>query len=148
MTIDDDTGVHWRPALRGAFVLFTDPRTPPTPPTEVVPPDPSFPFRVLDPRSPVAASRVTPFWADVWRRGDFHWLVQSGQYTVTPDHRPLIGHTEVQGLFVNTGYSGHGIMGSPAGSRHLLDVITGRIGPRENAFRLRRPFPQRKHDVL
>ena len=29
MTIDDDTGAHWRPGLRGAFLLYTDPNEPP-----------------------------------------------------------------------------------------------------------------------
>jgi glycine/D-amino acid oxidase-like deaminating enzyme len=41
MTIDDDTGAHWRPELEGAYVLFTDPRTPPSPATEDDPTDPS-----------------------------------------------------------------------------------------------------------
>ncbi len=31
MTIDDDTGAHWRPALAGAYLLHTDPSTPPGP---------------------------------------------------------------------------------------------------------------------
>jgi len=40
------------------------------------------------------------------------WYLKGGQYTYTPDHRPYIGETEVRGLFMNSGYSGHGIMGS------------------------------------
>jgi sarcosine oxidase, subunit beta len=67
---------------------------------------------------------------------------------VTPDHRPLLGATPVDGLFVNCGYSGHGIMGSPAGSRHLIDVLTGRIEPEANPFRLDRAFEERDRDVL
>ncbi len=42
---------------------------------------------------------------------------------MTPDQRPLIGETAVGGLWVNTGYSGHGVMAGPGGS----DVITGLI---------------------
>jgi glycine/D-amino acid oxidase-like deaminating enzyme len=54
----------------------------------------------------------------------------------------------VTGLFVNTGYSGHGIMGAPAGSRHLVDVITNRIARDANPFRPDRAFATRAHDLL
>jgi len=140
MTIDEDTLVHWRPALRGASLLFTDPTTPATPPSEELRPDPSFAYALLDPRSPTSAARVAPFWGDVWERGTAHWWIEAGQYTMTPDHRPLIGETEVGGLWVNTGYSGHGIMGSPAGSRVLVDLMTGRLAPEENRFSPERAF--------
>lgn len=148
MTIDDDTGTHWRPALRGASILFTDPTTPPSPPTDRVPIDGSFAFEVLDPRSPTSAGRIVPFWNEVWERGSVLWLLQSGQYTNTPDHRPLLGPLPVEGLYVNTGYSGHGIMGSAAGSRHLVDVMLGRIAPERNAFRIDREFATRTFDRL
>ena len=140
MTIDEDTLVHWRPALRGAWLLFTDPTTPPGPPTDVVHPDPAFAYSLLDPASPTAAARVAPFWRDVWNRGTAHWWVEAGQYTMTPDHRPLIGETAVPGLWVNTGYSGHGIMGAPAGSRILADLITGKLQPGQNRFSPDRAF--------
>jgi glycine/D-amino acid oxidase-like deaminating enzyme len=67
---------------------------------------------------------------------------------MTPDHRPLIGPSTVSGLYVNTGYSGHGIMGSAAGSRILIDVLTGRIKRQDNPFRLERTFETRSLDVL
>ncbi len=146
MTIDDDTGAHWRPALAGAFLLHTDPSTPPGPPLEDVPPDAAFAFRLLDPSSPVALAKVAPFWADAWRDGSVSWMVQSGQYDMTPDHRPLLGETSVAGLWTNCGYSGHGIMAGPAGSRHLIDLVTGRTD--ENPFRLDRVFAPRPTDVL
>ena len=140
MTIDEDTLVHWRPALRGAWLLFTDPSTPPSPPAEVVHGDPAFAYSLLDPRSPTSAARVVPFWRSVWERGTAHWWVEAGQYTMTPDHRPLIGETEVRGLWVNTGYSGHGIMASPAGSRILADLISGKLARGDNPFRPDRHF--------
>jgi sarcosine oxidase subunit beta len=146
MTIDDDIGTHWRPALRGAYLLFTDPETPPGEPLEDVPTDHHFAFRLLDPSSPTAAARITPFWEHVWARGSAHWLIHAGQYTMTPDHRPLIGESAVEGLWVNTGYSGHGIMGSPAGSRILVDCMTG--AQEDNPFRLDRAFEHRERDVL
>lgn len=148
MTIDDDTGAHWRPALGGAYLLFTDPRTPTSPPTENVPPDHRHAFGVLDPDSPTSVARVAPFWRDVWERGDVLWLIHPGQYTMTPDHRPLLGHTGVEGLFVNTGYSGHGIMGSAAGSRIMIDAMVGKLDRAENPFEPSRSFLPRDLDVL
>jgi sarcosine oxidase subunit beta len=148
MVIDDDTGAHWRPALNGAFCLFTDPTTSPSAPSENVAPDHRLAMALLDPASPVAMARVVPFWREVWERNAANWFLQSGQYTMTPDHRPLLGETDVKGLFVNTGYSGHGIMGAPAGSRHVVDVITNRITRDANSFRPDRPFATRAHDLL
>ncbi len=142
MTIDDDSGSHWRPVYSGAALLFTDPSTPPSPPAEDVPLDHGFAFQLLDPASPVALARFSPFWRQVWQRGAGDWFLQAGQYTMTPDRRPLIGPTDVPGLFVNTGYSGHGVMNSPAGSRRLVDLITGKGSPEvgANPFRLDRSF--------
>jgi len=148
MTIDEDTGAHWRPALHGAYLLFTDPATPSSPPSEQVVADPNFAFRLLDPASPVSVARVAPFWRQVWERGTANWMLQAGQYTMTPDHRPLIGPTSVDGLYVNTGYSGHGIMGSPAGSRRLIDVLSGAVPADQNPFRMDRTFLAGGLDIL
>ena len=148
MTIDEETGAHWRPASgRGAWLLHTDPATEPSDPTMDVPTDHRFAFRLLDPASPVSVARVVPFWRDVWERGSRHWMLQAGQYTVTPDHRPLIGETQVRGLFVNTGYSGHGIMLSPAGSRLLVEVITS-DGEAANPLRPDRAIEERPQPTL
>ena len=148
MTIDEDTGAHWRPAFGGAWALFTDPSTPPEPPTEAVPTDPSFGFLLLDPASPVALSRVVPFWRRVWEDGSATWLLQAGQYTVTPDHKPIIGPTEVAGLHLNTGYSGHGIMLGPAGGRIAADLLTGRLAPEDNPFSPGRDLRGREQPLL
>ena len=147
MTIDDDTGAHWRPFLEGAAALLTDPATPPSEPTWEVPSQPDHARAVLDPDSPRSVARVTPLWRTVWQRGD-RWEAHTGQYVVTPDHRPLLGPAGPEGLFINNGYSGHGIMGSPAGSRHLVDVITGRIREGDNAFAVDRRFGERERDLL
>lgn len=143
MTIDEENGAHWRPALHGAYVLFTDPTTPPTPPTENVPTESAFAFSLLDPASTVAVARVAPFWEAVWAENRVNWMMQAGQYTMTPDHRPLIGPSGVEGLWINTGYSGHGVMGSPAGSRVLVDLLTGARPLADNPFRLDRAFEHR-----
>jgi sarcosine oxidase, subunit beta len=148
MTIDDDTGAHWRPGLRGAYLLYTDPDEPPGPPAEDLPTDHGFALGLLDPESPVSVARVAPFWCRVWERGSANWILQAGQYTMTPDHRPLLGPTPVEDLYVNTGYSGHGIMGSSAGSRIAVDTLTGKLRQDQNPFRLDREFQSRELDRL
>jgi sarcosine oxidase subunit beta len=148
MTIDDDTGAHWRPGLRGAYLLYTDPEEPPGPPAEDLPTDHGFALGLLDPESPVSVARVAPFWCRVWERGSANWILQAGQYTMTPDHRPLLGPTPVEDLYVNTGYSGHGIMGSSAGSRIAVDTLTGKLRQDQNPFRLDREFQSRELDRL
>jgi sarcosine oxidase subunit beta len=148
MTIDDDTGAHWRPGLRGAFLLYTDPDEPPGPPAEDLPTDHGFALELLDPKSPISVARVAPFWRGVWERGSANWILQAGQYTMTPDHRPLLGPTPVEGLYVNTGYSGHGVMGSAAGSRIVVDTLTGRLSPDQTPFHPTRGFQHRELDRL
>ena len=87
-----------------------------------------------------------PFWGEAWRRGELSWMVHSGQYVMSPDHRPLIGRAPIDGLWVNTGYSGHGIMCSPAGGRILADLITGRL--EDSPFALDRTFVKRSLDQI
>ena len=157
MTIDEETAAHWRPALGGAFLLFTDPSAESGEAAWNVRIDADFAFRLLDPNSPTAVAAVTPFWRRVWDRGP-SWFLQAGQYEYTPDRRPFIGTTAIRGLAVNGGYSGHGIMGSTGGSRLLVDLLTGRPSgpewgihpatPETNPFRMDRPMPEREFDIL
>ena len=77
----------------------------------------------------------------MWEDGRAHWAVQCGLYTVTPDHRPLIDETPVPGLYVNTGYSGHGVMCSIAGGRLLVERLHGERNP----FALDRTFQPPRH---
>jgi len=148
MTIDEDTGAHWRPAGRGAFLLHTQQDSPAGPPLEDVPTSANLYFNLLRPESPVAISRIAPFWRAVWERNTDPWFLVAGQYTYTPDHRPYLGPTPIAGLYLNCGYSGHGIMGSAGGSRLVVDSITGKIKPVENLFRLERAIEARALDVL
>ena len=146
MTIDDDTGVHWRPALAGAYLLDAAPLGSGREPVEDVPPDSDMVFGVLDPTRPESAARITPFWGEAWRRGELRWMVHSGQYMMTPDHRPLIGQTPVEELWVNTGYSGHGVMCSPAAGRILADLLTSRLD--DSPFSPDRCFVKRTMDQI
>ena len=138
LTYDDDTGAHWRPALRGAYVLISHPEQVGVDPVDDPAPDPTFAWQALDPASPASVARTSPFWRDVWEDGRAAFTVQCGLYTVTPDHRPLLDETPVHGLYVNTGYSGHGVMCSIGGARHLLELVTG--ARRDNPFSLDRTF--------
>jgi sarcosine oxidase subunit beta len=150
MTIDEETAAHWRPAMRGCLALFTEAGSAPSEPADPVPIDQEWAFNLLDPASPLALSRIAPFWADAWRDGapTFHWSLQAGQYEYTPDRRPLIGPTQVDALWVNGGYSGHGIMAGTAGSRMLVDLLAGRRQAADNPFRVDRPMEPRPLDIL
>ena len=135
MVIDQDTGAHWRPEKPGAALAWAQPQEPPGEPVDDVRPNPMFVHEVLE-----GVSRLCPFWIDVaesLKRDQVY--VSAGQYTVTPDDKPIIGpHPDVEGLFFNTGYSGHGIMGAPGGGRLLADLVTRRIDDTANPFSFRR----------
>jgi sarcosine oxidase subunit beta len=96
--------------------------------------DPSWPDLIL--RSDRGISRLSPFWAEIARElTPDRYLFTAGLYTVTPDQKPLIGPAnQTRGLYLNTGYSGHGIMGSPSGSRQLADVLAGKVPAGDNPF--------------
>ncbi len=148
MVIEEETAAHWRPAMAGCLALWTEAATPSSEATDAVPTDPAWAFGLLDPRSDHALSRVTPLWADAWQRGTLHWFQQAGQYEMTPDRRPYLGHAGPEGLWLNGGYSGHGIMTSAGGSRLVIDLLVGRADAAANPFRPDRPMTDREHDIL
>jgi glycine/D-amino acid oxidase-like deaminating enzyme len=48
----------------------------------------------------------------------------AGHYAVTPDENPILGpHPDLPGLFVATGFSGHGVMLAPASGKVLSEMI-------------------------
>jgi glycine/D-amino acid oxidase-like deaminating enzyme len=47
----------------------------------------------------------------------------AGLYEMTPDHNPLIGRHELEGLWVAAGFSGHGLMMSPAIGQAMSELI-------------------------
>ena len=148
MTIEEETAAHWRPAMRGCLALFTDSAAPSGAPADPVPIDHDWAFGLLDPASGHALARVAPFWEEVWRDASVAWYLQAGQYEVTPDRRPYLGPGGPEGLHVNGGYSGHGIMASAAGSRMVVDLLVGRADASVNPFRVDRPMDRREHDIL
>ncbi len=135
MVIDQDTGAHWRPEKPGAALAWAQTHEPPGEPLDDVPANPHFVHEVLE-----GVYRLCPFWLDVAEslKRD-HVYVQAGQYTVTPDDKPIVGpHPDIEGLYFNTGYSGHGIMGAPGGGRLLADLVTSKASDDDNPFRFRR----------
>ena len=132
MTVSLDTGAHWRPEGPGAWIGWSGALDEqPEEPREQVTAEWTFPALALE-----AIARFTPFWDEVAATlTQANVTVEAGQYDMTPDAKPLIGATEVEGLFLNAGYSGHGVMGSPAGARLCVDVMLGRVPHAENAFR-------------
>ena len=138
LVYDEDTGAHWRPAFRGAYALLSERDNVAVDAVDDPPVDPGFPYKLLDPASPTSLARTTAFWREVWEDGRAAWASQCGLYTVTPDFRPLLDETPVAGLYVNTGYSGHGVMCSVGGGRHLLEIVTG--ARTEKPFALDRVF--------
>lgn len=148
MTIHEETAAHWRPGLAGCYGLFTDPRTPPGEPLDNVPTSVDFAFALLDPKSPTSLARLSPIWDSAWQDGRLYWVLQAGQYTYTADHRPLLGPSDLPGLVLNVGYSGHGIMASAGGSRLAVDAMLGRLAADQNPFRPQREMLERPLDIL
>lgn len=62
------------------------------------------------------------------RLGDVKVLRQwAGPYDMTPDGHPLVGeHPHCPGLWLCSGFVGHGFMMAPAVARHMADALTGR----------------------
>ncbi len=135
MVIDQDTGAHWRPEKPGAALAWAQPQEPPGEPMDDVRPNPMFVHEVME-----GVSRLCPFWIDVaesLKRDQVY--VSAGQYTVTPDDKPIIGpHPEIAGLYFSTGFSGHGIMAAPGAARLLADLVTGKLSDQTNPFSFRR----------
>jgi len=135
MVIDQDSGAHWRPESPGAALAWAQAHEPPGEPVDQVIPNPMFPFEVLE-----GVSRLCPFWVEVAEslKRDQVFLT-AGQYTITPDDKPIIGpHPEIEGLFFNLGYSGHGVMAAPGGGRLLADLVLNPAADGENPFSFRR----------
>ncbi len=48
---------------------------------------------------------------------------RAGLYENTPDHHAILGGCSVQGLYFANGFSGHGVMHSPASGRALSEIV-------------------------
>jgi sarcosine oxidase subunit beta len=113
MVIDMSTGFHFRREGKGILLAWNDPEETPGFKTDF---DESFVEKILT----RAASRV-PCLADAAVNPRRAW---AGLYEMTPDHHAIIGPApNVKGLFFVNGFSGHGVMHSPASGRITSDLI-------------------------
>lgn len=113
MLIDMSNGFHFRPEGRGLLLAWNDPEETPGFRTAF---DPGFIEKILT----RAVERVPAFEAlEVNpKRG---W---AGLYEVSPDHHAILGAApEVEGLYYANGFSGHGVMHSPATGKIVADLI-------------------------
>jgi sarcosine oxidase subunit beta len=113
MVIDMSTGFHFRREGQGILLAWNDPEETPGFKTEF---DTSFVEKILT----HAASRV-PVLAEAEVNPRRAW---AGLYEMTPDHHAIIGPSpNVEGLYFVNGFSGHGVMHSPASGRITADLI-------------------------
>ena len=113
MVVDMKTGFHYRPEGRGLLLAWNDPEETPGFKLDF---DRAFIEKVLtrgvDRLPCLEEAEVNP------RRA---W---AGLYEMTPDHHPVLGPApELPGFFLANGFSGHGVMHSPATGRILADLI-------------------------
>ena len=113
MVVDMNTGFHYRPEGRGLLLAWNDPEETPGFKLDF---DRGFIEKVLTrgvQRLPcLEEAEVNP------RRA---W---AGLYEMTPDHHAVLGPVkEVPGFFLANGFSGHGVMHSPATGRIMADLI-------------------------
>ncbi|MGH9875677.1 MAG: NAD(P)/FAD-dependent oxidoreductase [Pyrinomonadaceae bacterium] len=113
MVIDMSTGFHFRREGKGILLAWNDPEETPGFKTEF---DPGFVEKILM----RAADRV-PRLAEAEVNPRRAW---AGLYEMTPDHHAIIGPApDVAGLYFVNGFSGHGVMHSPASGRITADLI-------------------------
>ncbi len=113
MVIDMSTGFHFRREGKGILLAWNDPDETPGFKTEF---DPTFVEKILT----RAADRV-PGLIEAEVNPRRAW---AGLYEMTPDHHAIIGAApDVEGLYFVNGFSGHGVMHSPASGRICADLI-------------------------
>jgi sarcosine oxidase, subunit beta len=125
MVIDIGTGFHFRPARdftaprrpaagSGSEILFAypDPDEKSSFATDF---DPAFIDKVYE-----RAKTRSPF---LYETRPVLEKCRAGLYENTPDHHAIIGGCETEGLYFANGFSGHGVMHSPATGRALAEII-------------------------
>ncbi|WP_132058065.1 NAD(P)/FAD-dependent oxidoreductase [Halorussus amylolyticus] len=116
LTIDLDTGTHFRPEREGAALVgghFDGPDPDADPDAFSEKQDLDWAVEAIERAADCAGyfgpdSRIKRGWA--------------GLYAVTPDHHPILEET-VPGLVNNIGFSGHGFQHAPATGRIVTELI-------------------------
>jgi sarcosine oxidase, subunit beta len=116
MMIDMSTGFHFRREGEAILMAWPDEE-------ETYGFNTTFTHDFLEKILTRAVDRVPQF-ADLPVNPKQCW---AGMYEVSPDHHAIIGPAPgVKGLFFANGFSGHGVMHSPASGRITADLILGR----------------------
>ncbi len=113
MVIDLATGFHYRPEGLGLLMAWAHPDEKPGFNTNF---DPAFIEKIL-----IRGVKRLPCLEEAEVNPRRAW---AGLYAMTPDHHSVLGPVqELPGFFVANGFSGHGVMHSPATGRILADLI-------------------------
>jgi len=113
MTVDMATGFHFRPEGLGLLMAWNDPDETPGFKTDF---DPAFVEKILT----RGVSRV-PCLEEAEVNPKRAW---AGLYEMTPDHHPVLGAVlGIPGLYLANGFSGHGVMHSPATGKIVSDLV-------------------------
>ncbi|MEO5857459.1 MAG: FAD-binding oxidoreductase [Pyrinomonadaceae bacterium] len=138
MVIDIGTGFHFRPARDFRTPL---PRATTKSPVATAPdsdgrevlfayPDPD---EVTSTRTDFEDTFIAKVYDRAKLRADFLFesavvreRCRAGLYENTPDHHAILGGCEIEGVYFANGFSGHGVMHSPATGRALSEIIIDR----------------------
>jgi len=113
MVVDMSSGFHFRPEGLGLLLAWNDPHEKPGFNTNF---DRAFVEKILT----RAVDRV-PVFEELEVNPSRAW---AGLYEMTPDHHPVLGGAPgVGGFYFANGFSGHGVMHSPATGKILADLI-------------------------
>jgi len=113
MVIDMTNGFHFRPESLGFLLAWNDPEETIGYKTNF---EPSFVEKIL-----LRAADRVPCFENVAVNPKRAW---AGLYEMSPDHHCILGPVEqVPGFFCANGFSGHGVMHSPATGKILADLI-------------------------
>jgi len=113
MVVDMTTGFHFRPEGLGLLLAWNDPEETAGFKTHF---DPAFVEKIL----PRGVDRV-PCLEQAAVNPKRAW---AGLYEMTPDHHPILGPAPgIPGLYFANGFSGHGVMHSPATGKITADLI-------------------------
>jgi sarcosine oxidase subunit beta len=115
MVIDIGTGFHFRPAKNSqneVLFAYPDRDEKPTFKTEF---EDAFIGKVYE-----KAELRAPFLAET---KVIREKCRAGLYENTPDHHAIIGGCEINGLYFCNGFSGHGVMHSPASGRAVAEIL-------------------------
>jgi sarcosine oxidase, subunit beta len=113
MVVDMSSGFHFRPEGAGVLLAWNDPTETAGYKTNF---DPAFIEKIL-----TRAVERLPGLEEVPVNPRRAW---AGLYEMTPDHYPVLGpDPNVRGFYYANGFSGHGVMHSPASGRITADYI-------------------------